>query len=1344
MYIRNYRTIDQIDIHGQDFSRNKLNIKRRNFIECNTLNKNYKFQKFGKMNCGSTYINSNCAYSCINSTKLGKKGDKKDKHRHNILDFSGDLCDIKQLASNGLIETIRDGILEESKMGKYSEDFGLWQNNYFDILWLELQAYRCGNSIKFQDNLICNNRENVDTVLESILKFRVTDKTCNVSGETVGRFLVTRTSSDKIFSKKENLVLYSIRNVSSFHYIVKENGIVQTKVTQQMNLLDKVFSLYQSKRHVSNNHKLMTTEGFNLKILAMTVWSNTISEMCNVIDKLGSILLNPKEKNWWPFKVNLQKMPKNPQISNSLKMYQYVAEMKMRKEGVMNLLNFVCTTIKHCVCRTRLILEKKGSLLDHECDFKSLNTLDYCRNQFETESKNLDSNSDSTRRFMWPEEFLKIGLPSLKPMYLFLVRIPVDVIHECIIVTIDQHFTPSAPKPSFPSLKQLLHEYRQLLYSAVKAKKFYIKVVCSLGFQEFLDGELSLFDNDVKRLIDIYFVQLQDWILMAQDIQTASKMKKIEETFMSEWEFMKNVCINIKDTESFAAIKFCNIVREIIDRTTETVEKEWISCKNEITNQFMAISPHVSSGKYISCFAYRMQLKKISSTSLRSIRDNTTKFQKRVMRCLNYSKVIKSDLENVCVYKLNCKKTELLEKLSKANYYTLYTKIKNVYIFISNHSSYFSTKKQILFTNITKNDALSELQNNFIKGHLVMVASDQTIKCNRTIANTPSILNFENISNIDIPISDGVVLATLGKNLAEETKEFEELLGSYIKPFVPKACYSRSIRISLTRLCESVNCLRIFSKKVLKDSEKQLKYINSLSEHFDNRVIKECTSISECKSHKSEFSECSITQNHNVIKYAIQESCNDKKETILTVFNMLFDMYNAISELYYNKLPANQSKHFIELATDWISFVSEFCIGHGLKSRYCSQGVDFLLKICEYDTIKHIPEPRFSNFTAMVYHCISLLKRKEIHSEFNNEKLHRNCVGSNKKFIENSKQNIKIKFSVVYPQQNQIIKGLISPDMNLSTKLTSDQIFNIRRNSIMLKIRDIEIQRCNYLKKNKIIGKITKVVRSSYQDISTRRVTFKWGRGRKIGQGRFGHVYSVVNFDSGDLLAMKEIKYQPIDYCIAKDIADELKLFEGISHPNLVKYHGISVYTNELCIFMEFCAYGTLAFASKQGLNMKMIRKYLYDILLGTAYLHDNSIIHRDIKGANIFLSSDEHVKMGDFGCSVKLTSTVVQNVVGTVSFMAPEMITQQCSNEKCVDIWSIGCVVIQMLTGERPWIEMDNDFMIMFHVGMGASPKIPDYVSHETAHFLKQCFIRDTKLRCTAHQLLGHGFVKI
>ncbi|XP_064093171.1 mitogen-activated protein kinase kinase kinase 4-like [Macrobrachium nipponense] len=310
-----------------------------------------------------------------------------------------------------------------------------------------------------------------------------------------------------------------------------------------------------------------------------------------------------------------------------------------------------------------------------------------------------------------------------------------------------------------------------------------------------------------------------------------------------------------------------------------------------------------------------------------------------------------------------------------------------------------------------------------------------------------------------------------------------------------------------------------------------------------------------------------------------------------------------------------------------------------------------------------------------------------------------------------------------------------------------NQIERIQRKITLLDQR-IEIS----LREDKVIGRVSATQRDKIT-FKPRNVSFSWQRGFKIGAGRFGKVYTAVNNNTGELMAMKVLPLQPNDHRSIRRVADELRIFEGIRHPHLVQCYGVEIHNDEMLMFMEYCDEGTLeslAISTETGIPEELVRKYTRQLLEAVNALHERNIVHRDIKGANIFLTAEGNIlKLGDFGCAVRLRGHQTEvgelaGIVGTHAYMAPEIFQSSEGHGRAADVWSLGCVVIEMATGKRPWPEYDSSVQIMFRVGMGQSPTVPKSLSDEGHAFLQLCFIHDPKLRATTSHLLDHTFVKV
>eukprot|EP01063_Lacrimia_lanifica_P035552 TRINITY_DN6808_c0_g2_i1.p1 TRINITY_DN6808_c0_g2~~TRINITY_DN6808_c0_g2_i1.p1 ORF type:complete len:1073 (+),score=345.77 TRINITY_DN6808_c0_g2_i1:545-3763(+) len=276
---------------------------------------------------------------------------------------------------------------------------------------------------------------------------------------------------------------------------------------------------------------------------------------------------------------------------------------------------------------------------------------------------------------------------------------------------------------------------------------------------------------------------------------------------------------------------------------------------------------------------------------------------------------------------------------------------------------------------------------------------------------------------------------------------------------------------------------------------------------------------------------------------------------------------------------------------------------------------------------------------------------------------------------------------------------------------------------------------------------------------------FTWKRGRLLGQGAFGKVHLGLNDATGELMAVKNIDFSHFDKDITKKLEElrkEIQIMQPLDHAHVIKYFFTERVGTSVNIFMEYIPGGSLqALLNTFGpLSDRSVVQYTYQIVGGLSYLHDSGIVHRDIKGANILLTVEGHVKLADFGAAAFGAAAenfqfdaadapqAGQGCRGTPLWMAPEVIKSERHDWEA-DIWSLGCTVMEMLTAKPPWAHLDmakdaaglQMAVLKYVVDEAEAIVLPDGLNLQVSGFLRDCLQRAPTARPAACELLDHDY---
>ncbi|BBG94973.1 mitogen-activated protein kinase kinase kinase 5 [Prunus dulcis] len=229
--------------------------------------------------------------------------------------------------------------------------------------------------------------------------------------------------------------------------------------------------------------------------------------------------------------------------------------------------------------------------------------------------------------------------------------------------------------------------------------------------------------------------------------------------------------------------------------------------------------------------------------------------------------------------------------------------------------------------------------------------------------------------------------------------------------------------------------------------------------------------------------------------------------------------------------------------------------------------------------------------------------------------------------------------------------------------------------------------------------------------LSTSSMNGQWQKGKLIGRGTFGSVYLATNRT-----------------VLTSYLLQEIKVLRALKHPNIVQYYGSEVIDDHFYIYLEYVHPGS-------------INKYVQD--------HIGAMTESvGYKGANLLVDASGVVKLADFGMAKHLNGHSYNlSLKGSPYWIAPEVIKAVMQNNTdpdlalAVDIWSLGCTIVEMFNGKPPWSDFTGP-QAMFKV-LNTIPDIPETLSAEGKDFLSWCFRRNPAERPSANQLLEHPFVR-
>uniref|UniRef100_G3NQT3 Protein kinase domain-containing protein n=1 Tax=Gasterosteus aculeatus aculeatus TaxID=481459 RepID=G3NQT3_GASAC len=828
------------------------------------------------------------------------------------------------------------------------------------------------------------------------------------------------------------------------------------------------------------------------------------------------------------------------------------------------------------------------------------------------------------------EDLLDMDLPSFRPAFLVLCRVLLNVIHECLKLRLEQR---PAGEPSLLSIKQLVRECKEVLKGGLLMKQYYQfmlrgVVTDAQGLQT--NANIDEFEEDLHKMLLVYFDYMHSWIQMLQQLPQASH--SLKNLLEEEWNFTKVITPYIRGGEAQSGKLFCDIAGMLLKSTGEFLD----AGLQKSGSEFWEFADDSTASDEIR--------RSVIETS-RSLKELFHEARERASKALGFAKMLRKDLEVAAVFSFTNGVTCLLDALKKGNYVKVHIPgLEELQVFVPcGLMDQRPVILQLLNAAVGKDcskepDEIAEDDAYLLMskhGAGVSAADSDWARWDGELIKL--VPQMETVDTLRAMTVENMLLIVMqSAHLVAQRKAFQQSMGDVL---------------TLSREQTSSQPLIASALEELKDEALQL-------------CIKISTSIDRVEYMFTTEFEAEVEESESATLHQYY------REAMIQGYNFAFEYHKEVVRLMSGEFRQRIGDRYITFARKWMTYVLTKCeSGRGTKPRWATQGFDFLQAI-EPAFISALPEDDFLNLQALMNECIGHVigkphspvtglyiaprnsprpvKVPRCHSDPPNPNLfapnnegfssrslpcdlrnqlfpngprpvpqgpgehgHTKAPSSSPNDVRGSSYHENDRLSSVAaelhfkslsrhssPTEDKEEPSYPKGDPNsaarrsweLRTLISQSKDTAARQcpmEAVRRSIRKFEDKRYAVMKQRNIIGQVCHTPKSydNVMHVGLRKVTFKWQRGNKIGEGQYGKVYTCINVDTGELMAMKEIRFQPNDHKTIKETADELKIFEGIKHPNLVRYFGVE--------------------------------------------------LHR--VRTNIFLTSSGLIKLGDFGCSVKL-----------------------------------------------------------------------------------------------------------
>jgi len=240
----------------------------------------------------------------------------------------------------------------------------------------------------------------------------------------------------------------------------------------------------------------------------------------------------------------------------------------------------------------------------------------------------------------------------------------------------------------------------------------------------------------------------------------------------------------------------------------------------------------------------------------------------------------------------------------------------------------------------------------------------------------------------------------------------------------------------------------------------------------------------------------------------------------------------------------------------------------------------------------------------------------------------------------------------------------------------------------------------------------------------------------KLGEGTYATVFKGRSRTTNEIVALKEIHLDAEEGTPSTAIR-EISLMKELKHVNIVRLHDVIHTETKLVLIFEYCEQDLKKYMDQHGdrgaLDPNTVRSFMFQLLKGTAFCHENQVLHRDLKPQNLLINRKGELKLGDFGLARAFGVPVntFSNEVVTLWYRAPDVLLGSRTYSTSIDVWSCGCIFAEMISGAPLFRGRDNQDQLLHIMRIIGTPSDAQFqkIAKETPELQLKQYPRYVKM---------------